>query len=139
MTPKVSKLFDELEEDLRLTDLNLFADRVSFIKKSLMPVPKKVTPKINAVALKLEITENGKTSEVIFQTEKEAEAFLKLKQKQRLSSHRNPKGLTVPCFDSYGGTYAARIGEYNKECAIYWEASDEQNLSFTVKITKASE
>lgn len=137
MTPKVTKLFDELEEDLRLTGLDLFADRVAFIKKSLMPAPKKVTPKIKTFALKLEITENGKTSEVIFPTEKEAEAFLKLKQKQRLSSHRNPEGLSVPRFDLYGGTYAARIEEYNKDCAAYWQASDDQNLSFTVKITKA--
>lgn len=131
MTPKITKLFDELEEDLRLTDLNLFADRVAFIRKSLTPAPKKVTPKINAVALKLEITENGKTSEVIFRTEKEAEAFLKLKQKQRLSSHRNPEGLTVPiCLHG-------KYGEYRDDCAAYWRASDEQNLSFTVKITKA--
>jgi len=131
MTPKISKLFDELEEDLRLTDLNLFADRVAFIKKSLTPAPKKVTPKIKTFALKLEITENGKTSEVIFQTEKEAEAFLKLKQKQRLSSHRNPKGLSVPVWRH--GEY----DEYRDECAAYWVASDEQNLSFAVKITKA--
>lgn len=137
MTPKITKLFDELEEGLRLADLILFADRVAFIKKSLTPAPKKVTPKINAVALKLEITENGKTSEVIFEDEKKAEAFLKLKQKQRLSSHRNPEGLTVPCFDFYGGTYASKIEEYNKGCAAYWIASDEQNLSFTVKITRA--
>jgi len=127
MTPKVTKLFDDLEEDLRLTDLGSFADRVAFIKKSLTPAPKKATPKINAVALRLEITENGKTSEVIFQTEKEAEAFLKLKQKQRLSSHRKPKGLSVPVLSH---------GKYD-ECAAYWAASDEQNLSFTVKITKA--
>ncbi len=129
MTPKITKLFDELEEDLRLTDLDSFADRVAFIKKSLAPAPKKVTPKTKAVALKLEITENGKTSEVIFQTEKEAEAFLKLKHKARLTSSRTPKGLSVP-FDH-------RNGRYLDECAAYWKASDEQNLTFTVKITKA--
>ena len=129
MTPKIIKLFDELEEDLRLTDLNLFADRVAFIKKSLTPVPKKVTPKINAVALKLAITENSKTSELIFQTEKEAEAFLKLKQKQRLTSSQNPVGLSVPNW--------SRNDRYDIEVAEYWKASDEQNLSFTVKITKA--
>ena len=131
MTPKVTKLFDDLEEDLRLTDLDLFADRVAFIRKSLTPLPKKVTPKINAVALRLELTENGKTTEVVFQTEKEAEAFLKLKQKQRLSSHRNPKGLDVPSYQY------SNAEKYSRECREYWKASDEQNLTFTVKITKA--
>lgn len=135
MTPKVTKLFDDLEDDLRLTGLDPFADRVAFIKKSLTPAPKKVTPKINAVALRLEITENGKTSEVIFQTEKEAEAFLKLKHKARIASSKSPKGMSVPYLP-----YSASQSDYSEylgECAAYWKASDEQNLTFTVKISKA--
>ena len=48
--------------------------------KALQPKPKKViAKKPKEHPLKVEITEAGKTKEVIFQTEKECETFLKLK------------------------------------------------------------
>lgn len=126
MTLKITKLFNDLEEDLRLTDLPAFADRVALIRSSLTPAQKKAP--VKGVALKIEVTENGKTTEVIFEDEKKAEAFLKLKYKQRLSSSIRPKGLSVPR-DRYSE-------HYKTDCADYWHASDCQNLTFTAKITK---
>ena len=130
MTTKITKLFNDLEEDLRLTDLPAFADRVAHIRTSLTPVQKKAP--VKGVALKIEITENGKTTEVFFDNEKAAEAFLKMKHKNRISSSRRPEGLWVPTRPSNGITE-----QYRDKCAEYWRASDDQNLTFTVKIIKA--
>jgi len=70
MTPKILKQFDDLENDLRLCELGSFADRVQDLKVALQPKPKAVTAKTKIQALKLEITENGKTEEVISEDEK---------------------------------------------------------------------
>ena len=131
MNTKITKLFSDLEEDLRLTDLPAFADRVALIRKSLTPVQKKAP--VKGAALRLEVTENGKTTEVFFDDEKKAEAFLKLKHKQRMNSHRSPEGLSVPRWDHRWD----HREEYHQECADYWRASEEQNLTFTVKIKRA--
>jgi len=135
MTPKITKLFDDLEADLRLTDLQAFANRVAHIKKSLTPVKKKAP--VKGTALKLEITENGKTNEIVFQTEKEAEKYLVLKQKERLKTAKRPEGLSVPKFDYYRGTYAQKVSDYNRDCVEYWKAAQEQNLDFRVIISRA--
>ena len=133
MTPKLSKQFDTLEEDLRLCDLGGFADRVQALKVALTPKPRAVAPKAKSFALKLEITENGKTSEVVFDDEKKAEAFLKLKHKSRIASARDPKGLSVPIVPMRKD----QIEEYNEKCTEYRQAAHEQNLTFSVKISKA--
>jgi len=132
MTPKISKLFDDLEADLRLTGLEPFANRVAHIKKSLTPLQKKAP--VKGIPLKLEITENGKTTEVTFPNEKEAEKFLVLKQKHRIASHRNPKGLSVPI---YRHGRIEDYEDYEDKCAEYWKAAQGQNLDFRVIISRA--
>ena len=123
MTQK--KLFTEIIEDLNLHGLDLIKNKVLLLQTLVFAEPKKAAlkKKIKQRGLILEITENGKTTKVTFQTEKEGEAFLKLKQKQRLTTAKNPEGLSVPDWKEY------------KETAEYWQASKEQNLDFTVKIT----
>ena len=120
-----SILFKEIISDLDLQGLDLIKNKVLLLQTLVITKPKKAAPKkkVKQRGLILEITENGKTTKVIFQTEKEGEAFLKLKQKQRLTTAKNPEGLSVPDWKEY------------KETAEYWQASKEQNLDFTVKIT----
>jgi len=95
---------DALKIDLALQGLAVMHGQIDAIKAShiaeinaLQPKPKRViAKKPKEQPIKVEITEAGKTTEVIFQTEKECETFLKLKQKQRLKTAQNPLGLDIP-------------------------------------------
>ena len=134
---------DALKVDLELQGLAVIQGQIEAIKtshladiKALQPKPKRViAKKPKEQPLKVEITEAGKTTEVIFQTDKECDAFLKMKYKQRLTTAQNPTGLYPPSYDSYGINYAYNREEYNGKCAEYWQAAKEQNLDFTVIIT----
>jgi len=144
------KLLEELKKDLSLLDC--FDNQIEAIKathlaeiksielfyvgslKALQPKPKRaIAKKPKEQPLKVEITEAGKTTEVIFQTEKECETFLKLKHKQRLKTAQSPDGLSVPT--QYGYSLNAKE-KYIRECAEYWQAAKDQNLDFTVKISR---
>lgn len=126
---------DNLKIDLDLQGLAVMHGQIEAIKvshlaeiKSLQPKPKKViAKKPKEQPIKCEITEAGKTTVVIFQTEKECETFLKLKQKQRLNTAQNPDGLNVPYNKSNG---------YKEACAEYWQAAKDQNLDFNVIISR---
>ena len=131
------QLLDELKEDLSLIvgyDKQIEVIKASHLTeiKALQPKPKKViAKKPKEQPIKVEITEAGKTTTVIFQTEKECDRFLKLKQKQRLKTAQSPIGLSVPT----EGNYASRQ-KYHAKCAEYWQAAEAQNLTFTVKISR---
>ena len=124
-----SILFKEIIQDLDLQGMDLIKNKVLLLQTLVIAKPKKAAPKKKDKerGLILEITENGKTTKVIFQTEKEGEAFLKLKQKQRLTTAKNPEGLWPPT--------EYRNDRYAIEASEYWAAAKEQNLDFTVKIT----
>ena len=132
---------DALKVDLELQGLEVMQGQIEAIKvshlaeiKALQPKPKKViAKKPKEQPIKVEITEAGKKTEVIFQTEKECETFLKLKQKQRLKTAQYPDGLSVPT--QYG--YSLNDKEkYRRECTEYWQAAKEQNLDFHILISK---
>jgi hypothetical protein len=120
-----SILFKEIINDLDLQGLDLIKNKVILLQTLVAAKPKKAAPKnkVKQRGLILEITEAGKTTTVTFQTEKEGEAFLKLKQKQRHTTAKSPEGLAIPEWQEY------------KKIAEYWQASKAQNLDFTVKIT----
>lgn len=132
---------DALQLDLELQGLEVMHAQIEAIKdshraeiKALQPKPKKViAKKVKEQPLKVEITEAGKTTEVIFQTEKECEVFLKLKQKQRLKTAQNPDGLSVPTQCGYSPNHKEK---YSRECAEYWQAAKDQNLDFNVVISR---
>ena len=132
------KLHAQIVEDLEVLGFdNLVKDMHTL--KTLRPIAKKAVKRkilIKEQPLKVEITEAGKTTEVIFQTEKECETFLKLKQKQRLKTAKEPIGLRLPFFANYGGDYAAKLEKYKQDCTEYWQAAKDQNLDFTVRITR---
>ena len=127
-------LLTKLEQDIDLEgvpEIPVLLSRLSEIRKALEPKPKLKKPVIQSHSLKLTITENGKTNEIVFQTEEEAEKYLVLKQKLRLKTAKRPEGLSVPIY------YNGRIEEYKQECAKYWKAAQEQNLDFSVIISRA--
>lgn len=127
-------LLTKLEQDIDLEgvpEIPVLLSRLSEIRKALEPKPKLKKPVIQSHSLKLTITENGKTNEIVFQTEEEAEKYLVLKQKQRLKTAKRPEGLSVPIY------YHGRIEEYKQKCAEYWKAAQEQNLDFSVIISRA--
>ena len=132
---------DALKVDLELQGLEVMHGQIEAIKvshlaeiKALQPKPKKViAKKPKEQPLKCEITEAGKTTEVIFQTEKECETFLKLKQKQRLKTAQNPEGLYPPTERDGRGYYR---DQYKRESAEYWQAAKDQNLDFNVVISR---
>lgn len=131
---------DALKVDLELKGLEFMLGQITSIKnshlaeiKALQPKPKRViAKKPKEQPLKCEITEAGKTTEVIFQTEKECETFLKLKQKQRLKTAQNPEGLYPPSWQSNNNANSV----YAKKCAEYWQAAKDQNLDFNVVISR---
>jgi hypothetical protein len=128
---------DALKVDLALQGLEVMHVQIEAIKashfteiKALQPKPKRVSAKkTKEKPLKVEITEAGKTTEVIFQTEKECEVFLKLKQKQRLNTSKIPEGFKYVPTD-YGNR------NYREQCSEYWQAAKDQNLDFNVVITR---
>ena len=128
---------DALKDDLSLQGLEVMHGQIEAIKashlaeiKALQPKPKRVNAKKpKEQPLKVEITEGGRTSEVIFQTEKECETFLKLKQKQRLKTAKIPEGFNCVPTDY-------RDGKYKQQCSDYWLAAKDQNLDFNVVITR---
>jgi len=141
---KTIQLIEDLKEDLELLGFPLLVAQIDCIKtyylseiKALQPRPKKViTKKPKEQPLKCEITEAGKTTEVIFQTEKECETFLKLKQKHRLKTMQYPQGYTIPNVNSYGGSWADKMEKYKQKCEEYWQAAKDQNLDFNVVLTR---
>lgn len=130
---------DNLKVDLDLQGLAVMHGQIEAIKashlaeiKALQPKPKRVIAKKKEEhPIKCEITEAGKTTVVIFQTDKECDAFLKLKQKQRLKTAQSPKGLSVPYY-AYN-----KPNEYKEACSTYWQAAKDQNLDFNVIISRA--
>jgi len=138
---KTIQLIEDLKEDLELLGFPLLVAQVDCIKayylseiKPLQPKPKRViAKKLKEQPLKCEITEAGKTTEVIFQTEKECETFLKLKQKERVSRVQmflKVEGLTPP-YCQYG-----RIEQYKKESAEYLLKLKNAGLDFNVVISR---
>ena len=132
---------DALKIDLELQGLEVMHGQIEAIKvshlaeiKALQPKPKRViTKKPKEQPLKVEITEAGKTTEVIFQTEKECETFLKLKQKERVSrvqTFLKVKGLTPPYYRH------GEIEQYKKESAEYLLKLKNAELDFNVVITR---
>lgn len=136
---------DNLKVDLDLQGLAVMHGQIEAIKashlaeiKALQPKPKRViAKKPKEHPLKCEITEAGKTTVVIFQTDKECDAFLKMKHKHRITTAQNPEGLYPPSYESYGGNYASKQEVYKAECAEYWQAAKDQNLDFNVIISRA--
>lgn len=128
---------DALKVDLVLQGLEVMHVQIEAIKashlaeiKALQPKPKKViAKKVKEQPLRVEITEAGKTTAVIFQTEKECETFLKLKQKQRFKSSKIPEGFNCVPTDY-------RDGKYKQQCSEYWQAAKDQNLDFNVVIIR---
>ena len=107
------KLHAQIVEDLEVLGFdNLVKDMQTL--KTLRPMTKRVIKRkapTKDQPLKAEITEAGKTTVIVFQTEKECETFLKLKQKQRLKTAREPIGLSVPSFASCRGRPRSKTGK----------------------------
>jgi len=127
-------LLTKLEQDIDLQgvpEIPVLLSRLAEIRKALEPKPKLKKPVVQSHPLKLTITENGKTNEIVFQTEKEAEKYLVLKQKERLKTAKSPKGLSVP------NPQHLHSAKYREACSEYWQAAQEQNLDFRVIISRA--
>lgn len=132
---------DALKVDLELQGLEVMHGQIEAIKtthlaeiKALQPKTKRViTKKPKEQPLKVEITEAGKTTEFIFQTEKECETFLKMKQKERVSRVKmflKVNGLRQPYY-RYG-----KIEQYKKESAEYLLKLKNAGLEFNAVITR---
>lgn len=131
---KALKELDDLIFDLDLLGLDDLAERVQAVKVMITPKPKVVKTAKVEQRIKLEILENGKVSEAIFDNEAKAEAFLKLKHKQRVANCKHPEGYSfAPILRGYRKD---QIEAYQSERAEYWQAAKEQNLDFHVKIIK---
>lgn len=131
---KALKELDDLICDLDLLGLADLAKRAQAVKLMITPKPKVVKTAKVGQRIKLEILENGKVFEAIFDNEAKAEAFLKLKHKQRVANHKYPEGYSfAPILIGYRKD---QIEAYQSECAEYWQAAKEQNLDFHVKIIK---
>ena len=128
---------DNLKVDLDLQGLAVMHGQIEAIKashlaeiKALQPKPKRVIAKKKEEhPIKCEITEAGKTTVVIFQSDKECDTFLKMKHKQRLTTAQNPEGLYPPNW--------YKNDRYDIQAAEYWQAAKDQNLDFNVIISRA--
>ena len=136
---------DALKIDLELQGLEVMHRQIEAIKvshlaeiKALQPKPKRViAKKPKEQPLKVEITEAGRTTVVIFQTEKECEAFLKLKQKaqaSRVNLFLSSAGLYIPNDKHYSDGWC----DQNYRDAMELHASKLKNagLDFNVVITR---
>lgn len=129
------QLLDKLKSDLSL--LEWFSDDIEAIKtshlaeiKALQPKPKKAPlakPRAKESILRLTVTENGKTN-VLELPEKEADKYLLLMQKTRAKNNKHPEGLYPP--NRYMNAH------YDTEAAEYWQAAENENLTFKVKIER---
>lgn len=128
MTPKISKLFDELEEDLRLTDLQAFANKVAHIRKSLTPIKK--TPKA-CERFKLDVIDGFNTSELYFDSEKQLLSFMELKRKSRIPEidrFCNSNGISKPIY--------GRTEQYKRDVEINLNRLKTAGLNLELSITK---
>lgn len=132
---------DALKIDLTVQGLEGMHGQIEAIKashlaeiKALQPKPKKViVKKPKEQSLKVEITEAGKTTEILFDSEAKAEAFLKLKQKERVSRVQlflKAGGLTPPVI-RYGKT-----DQYKKDSGVYLQKLKNAGLDFHVIISR---
>ncbi len=136
---------DALKIDLELQGLEVMHGQIEAIKtthlaeiKALQPKPKRViAKKPKEQPLKVEITEAGKTTEVIFQTEKECETFLKSKQKaqaSRVNLFLSSAGLSIPNDKHYSGGW--RDQKYRDARELHASKLKNAGLDFNVVITR---
>ena len=139
------QLLDVLKIDLELQGLEVMHGQIEAIKvshlaeiKALQPKPKRViTKKPKEQPLKVEITEAGKTTAVIFQTEKECEAFLKLKHKaqaSRVNLFLSAAGLSIPNDKNYGDGWCDQ--KYLDAMELHASKLKKAGLDFNVVITR---
>ena len=139
------QLLDVLKIDLELQGLEVMHGQIEAIKvshlaeiKALQPKPKRViTKKPKEQPLKVEITEAGKTTEVIFQTEKECEAFLKLKHKaqaSRVNLFLSSAGLSIPNDKHYNDGWCDQ--NYRDAMELHASKLKKAGLDFNVMITR---
>lgn len=136
---------DALQVDLELQGLGVMHGQIEAIKashlaeiKAIRPKPKRViAKKPKEQPLKVEITEAGKKTEVIFQTEKECETFLKLKQKERVSRVQmflNSQGLSIPNDKYYSGGW--RDQKYRDAMELHASKLKNAGLDFHILISR---
>ena len=139
------QLLDVLKIDLELQGLEVMHGQIEAIKvshlaeiKALRPKPKRViTKKPKEQPLKVEITEAGKTTAVIFQTEKECETFLKLKHKaqtSRVNLFLSSVGHSIPNDKHYNGGW--RDQNYRDAMELHASKLKNAGLDFNVVITR---
>jgi len=130
MTPKILKLFDDLEGDLRLMDLPAFANRVAHIKKSLVPL--KRAPKITE-RFKLDIIDGFSASVLYFDSEKHLMTFMELKRKSRIpeiDKFCTANNLNRPIL-RYG-----KIADYKIESEKYLNTLKDAGLNLELTISR---
>lgn len=134
------KLIDQLIDDFELNSteetLRSLTDiKVSHLKEmaSLKPKPRIVKAEPVEQKFKLEITEGTSTFEVVLNSEKELDKFLKDKQKFRklsLDKWMGQNGVYAPDFDYY------RYEEYENKCRVHLALLKAAGLNFEVKIIR---
>jgi len=122
-----------LREDLNLLFGETFDARITKIINLVKVIKPEIKKKIVKAGrkLKLEITEAGRTTEIFFENDTQADTFLKLKQKERakcIDLFLKAQGLYPPLYH-YG-----KQADYQKDCLKYTEILKNAGLDFTVKI-----
>lgn len=123
-----------LREDLNLLLGETFDARITKIINLVKVIKPEVKKKIVKAGrkLKCEITEAGRTTELFFENDTQADKFLILKQKERakrINLFCKAEGIYAPSY-SYGDDV-----KYHKDCLKYSEILKNAGLDFTVKIT----
>lgn len=139
-------IIEDLQEKIEVLGYDLIAVQVRRLKESyledikrLRPKPKKAAikkPKAKAQRFELILTESGVTSNIFFDTEPEADKFLKFKQKERKSKIDlwfKSTGNYPPEESNYA--YRSREG-YRKACAEHLENIKVAGLDFHVIIKR---
>ena len=131
------KLHSQIVEDLEVLGFgNLVKDMHTL--KTLRPIAKKAVKRkapTKEVFLKLVITEAGKVSELRLE-EKKAEAYLKLKQKERvkmIESYCRAKGLHLPDVRRYKNYLDPKYVEAKE---VFSKQLTAAGLNFEVQISR---
>jgi len=142
MTPTIPLLLQDLRDDLDLLGFDLLTAQVDKITEAYKleqkpAVKKKIVskPKAKEVILILEITEAGRTTTLQLE-EKKAEAYLKLKQKERakkIDLFCRKESLYVPIQRGYSQN---EKDAYKRDSEEYLAILNNAGLNFELKISQ---
>ena len=137
MSAKALKLLAQLREDLDLTGLGSFAKRVTEIENVLTAPSRKTKAVAPVRKFKLNVRENGKSYEVLIESEKELDKWLTLKNKSHKAAVASYLGnlpfdrrITKPS-EIYG---KYRPDEYSGKLKEYRESIKAAGLELNVEI-----